>query len=96
MLSLIEDKKTDPDSDPALVDQLKVVTFFTTTRCNARCETCVEHEAVETTNDTSTLLKEMAQVMGKIEKYYDFPNEVLEEIAPEWLADVIQVMEKCR
>ena len=38
----------------------------------------------------------MAEVMEKIEKYYDFPNEVLEEIATEWLADVIQVMEKYR
>ena len=56
----------------------------------------LKYEATEATKDTSPLLDEMAEVMGKIEKYYDFPNEVLEEIAPEWLADVIQVMEKYR
>lgn len=56
-------------------------------------EECI---AVWNTRATDPLLKEMAEVMGKIEKYYDFPNEVLEEIAPEWLADVIQVMEKYR
>lgn len=48
------------------------------------------------TRTTDPLLNEMAEVMGKIEKYYDFPGEVLEEIAPEWLADVIQVMQKYR
>ena len=45
---------------------------------------------------TDPLLDEMAEVAGKIEKYYDFPSEVLEEIAPEWLIDVIHVMKKYR
>lgn len=49
-----------------------------------------------TTRTTDPLLDEMAEVIGKIEKYYDFTGEVLEEIAPEWLTDVIQVMQKYR
>ena len=56
-------------------------------------EECV---AAWNTRVTDPLLDEMAEVMGKIEKYYDFPGEVLEEIAPEWLIDVIQVMKKYR
>lgn len=40
MLSLQQNSKVNPDSDPALLDRLSVVTYFTTTRCNARCETC--------------------------------------------------------
>ncbi|MCC7392722.1 radical SAM protein [Candidatus Sumerlaeota bacterium] len=59
MLSLIEDKKTDPDSDPALVDQLKVVTFFTTTRCNARCETCFYWKNLNDADEKALTLEEL-------------------------------------
>jgi len=40
MLTLNSSTVSNPDADPALLDQLRVVTYFTTTRCNARCETC--------------------------------------------------------
>lgn len=40
MLSLVNRNDGDSDADPALLDKLSVVTFFTTTRCNAKCETC--------------------------------------------------------
>ena len=56
----------------------------------------VRYDDIKPHLDVSLLLDEMAEVMGKIEKYYDFPSEVLEEIAPEWLIDVIQVMKKYR
>lgn len=68
MLSLVAQNAHNPDADPALIDKLSVVTYFTTTRCNARCETCFywqnlndKDEKVLGLEEIETLSKSMPQ-----------------------------------
>ncbi|MCC6548017.1 radical SAM protein [Candidatus Sumerlaeota bacterium] len=56
---MVDEKKPDPDADPALLDQLKVVTFFTTTRCNARCETCFYWKNLNDADEKAMSLEEL-------------------------------------
>lgn len=57
MLSL--QPATDPDANPALLEQLRVITFFTTTRCNAKCETCFYWQNLNDADEKALSLDEL-------------------------------------
>ncbi len=59
MLSLVDKKSSNPDADASLLDQLSVVTYFTTTRCNARCETCFYWKSLNDADEKALKLDEL-------------------------------------
>jgi MoaA/NifB/PqqE/SkfB family radical SAM enzyme len=59
VLSLQSSQPADRDADPALLDQLKVVTYFTTTRCNAKCETCFYWQNLNDADEKALSLAEL-------------------------------------
>lgn len=62
MLSLVSTPAANRDADPALLDQLSVVTFFTTTRCNARCETCFYWQSLNNADEKALTVEELETV----------------------------------
>lgn len=59
MLSLQPTSVFDQDSDPSLLSKLSVVTFFTTTRCNAKCETCFYWQNLNDADEKALSLEEL-------------------------------------
>ncbi len=69
MLSLQPGQTFDPDSDPALLDRLSVVTYFTTTRCNARCETCFYWQSLNDADERALNLDELHQLTQTMPRF---------------------------
>lgn len=69
MLSLVQNQPLDPDADPALLDKLSVVTFFTTTRCNARCETCFYWQNLNNADEQAMGLEEIETVSRSMPQF---------------------------
>ena len=69
MLSLQPHQSPDRDADPALLDKLKVVTFFTTTRCNARCETCFYWKSLNDADEQAMKLDEIEQLTSTMPNF---------------------------
>lgn len=68
MLSL-QSPTIDRDADPALLDKLSVVTFFTTTRCNARCETCFYWKSLNDADERALKLEELEQLSSTMPQF---------------------------
>ncbi len=69
MLSLHPHRSPDRDADPGLLDKLKVVTFFTTTRCNARCETCFYWKSLNDADEQAMKLDEIEQLTSTMPRF---------------------------
>ncbi len=72
MLGLIQnnnDGSLNRDADPALLDRLSVVTFFTTTRCNARCSTCFYWMHLNDANENVMNLEEIEKVSQTMPRF---------------------------
>lgn len=69
MLSLVPNAAPDPDADPALLDKLSVVTYFTTTKCNAKCETCFYWTSLNDADEKSLTLEELDQLSKTMPRF---------------------------
>lgn len=69
LLSLVEQRSIDPDADPALLDRLSVVTYFTTTRCNAKCETCFYWQSLNDADEKALNLEEIDTVSRSMPRF---------------------------
>lgn len=70
MLSLVNSQPAvDPDADPALLKELSVVTYFTTTRCNAKCETCFYWKSLNDADEKAMNLEEIDQVSRSMPRF---------------------------
>ncbi len=69
MLALNQPSSPDPDASPDLIDKLSVVTYFTTTRCNARCETCFYWKSLNDADEKALTLDELEQLTQTMPRF---------------------------
>ena len=69
MLALLDNSDSDRDRDPALLEELKVVTYFTTTRCNAKCETCFYWKNLNDADEKALSVEEIDQLSRTMPRF---------------------------
>lgn len=85
MLSLTTNN---PDADPALVDRLRVVTYFTTTRCNARCETCFYWQNLNNADEKALNLEEIETLSRSMPRFQHLLFSGGEPVMRKEIADI--------
>lgn len=79
-----------PDSSsPDLLKQLKVVTFFVTTRCNAKCETCFYFQSLNDARLTELTLEEITRLSRTMPH---FPHLLLSGGEPVMRKDLLDLI----
>lgn len=77
-------------SSPALIDELRVVTFFITTRCNARCETCFYWTSLNDAHLRELTLDEIEEISKSMPS---FPHLLLSGGEPVMRKELTQIVD---
>jgi MoaA/NifB/PqqE/SkfB family radical SAM enzyme len=91
VLALTPHAPPDRDADPALLDQLKVVTYFTTTRCNARCETCFYWQNLNDADEKALSLDEIEQLSRSMPRFNHLLFSGGEPVMRKEIADIAAI-----
>ncbi|CAN5311237.1 hypothetical protein BH09SUM1_BH09SUM1_14680 [soil metagenome] len=94
MISLMPKPCADQDADPALIPKLSVVTFFTTTKCNARCETCFYWTSLNDKDEKAMSLDEIEQLSRTMPQFNHILFSGGEPVMRKEIVDIAKIFAK--